>query len=158
MGKCKECWDWINDPSATCQHDSRKKDAYGRCTSCMSRYYYLRRTKGIGDAFGTIRISRNRPLKFGPEYEAKSRRNKALAERKKIQNNRCAICGLEDEKGLCLDHDHSCCGLGKTPCEKCIRGALCHGCNMRLGQLESPLVQRSLDYLEKYRKIKQCQN
>lgn len=150
FGKCKECWDWSVDPDAPCPHDDRPKDRHNRCTSCMSRFYDNRRRKGIGDAFGTPRSSKGVPLKFGPEYVAKRKNKKLLEQMTKAQNNQCAICELTFER-LCLDHDHSCCPIGKPPCERCVRAALCHGCNMRLGQLESPLVKRSLEYLRKYK-------
>lgn len=151
MGKCEECSGWIRDPNAPCFHKDRPKDRHGRCASCMGRYYYLRRAAGIGDVFGTVRASKGVAYRYGPNYIPKRWIKKKLEELRTAQNNKCAICDLYDEKGLCLDHDHACCPPGRA-CEKCVRAALCHGCNMRLGQLESPLLERSLQYLEKYKK------
>jgi hypothetical protein len=37
-----------------------------------------------------------------------------------------------------LDHDHSCCPGAKS-CGQCIRGILCHRCNVRLGWIEKDL-------------------
>ena len=54
-GKCEACFNWNRDASAPCPHADRKKDKFGRCSSCMSRYYYLRRENLIGDKYGTIR-------------------------------------------------------------------------------------------------------
>ena len=42
----------------------------------------------------------------------------------------CGICG---GKSRHLDHDHACCKRG---CSKCIRGGLCHRCNIGLGFYE----------------------
>lgn len=150
FGMCRECWEWTQNLTAPCTHTDRIKDRYGRCSSCMSRYYYLRRNKKIGDKFGTIRISKGVPTGSGPEYVARSWAKKKLDEMRIKQNEKCAICGLEDSIGLCLDHDHSCCPAGRS-CEKCVREALCHGCNMRLWQLESDLVHRSLEYIKKHK-------
>jgi hypothetical protein len=149
-GKCKECYEWLRDPSCPCPHDDRKKDGHGRCSSCNSRWYALKRSNGEGRNFGTPRATELIGRKRGSDYEPKRWRVRKLEELREKQKGLCSICGQFDEKGLCLDHDHRCCPLGGG-CEGCVRGALCHGCNMRLGQLESDLVGRSLDYLLKYR-------
>ncbi len=49
---------------------------------------------------------------------------------------------------LSIDHDHSCCPSKKS-CGKCIRGLLCHRCNMVLGACEDnyDLLIRMADYL-----------
>lgn len=47
----------------------------------------------------------------------------------------CDACGSRDR--LVIDHDHNCCPTGRSPrsCGRCVRGALCHGCNTALGLL-----------------------
>ena len=60
------------------------------------------------------------------------------------QKNMCAICGRKDEsKVLCVDHDH------KTGT---IRGLLCNGCNVGLGNLKDDIqiLQSAIAYLHKY--------
>lgn len=69
---------------------------------------------------------------------------------------------LEDQQYLCpgcavdlrttqidVDHDHKCCP-GPKSCGKCVRGLLCHTCNVTLGMVnDSFLVLRRLaDYAE----------
>ena len=70
------------------------------------------------------------------------------------QGGVCAICGQppKDGEDLCIDHDHDCCSGTSISCGKCVRGLVCHGCNMRLGQIESKLLSRSLDYLARHHK------
>lgn len=73
------------------------------------------------------------------------------------QGGTCAICGLTpwttSKYGtpgrLAVDHDHSCCE-GSNSCGRCIRGLLCHACNMGIGTLrDDPARLRSaITYLE----------
>lgn len=54
-----------------------------------------------------------------------------------FQGHRCAVCKVNKAGGRGrwhVDHDHACCP-GKFSCGKCIRGLLCHGCNIGVGAL-----------------------
>lgn len=55
----------------------------------------------------------------------------------------CQICGEEDRRGLCIDHNHE---TGK------IRGLLCDNCNKGIGLLreDSYILEKAKRYLEKY--------
>lgn len=53
------------------------------------------------------------------------------------QNGLCPLCG-KPPKRVCVDHDHA---TGR------VRGILCHGCNVGLGQLEAIGVDRAVAYL-----------
>ncbi len=52
------------------------------------------------------------------------------------QDGCCYLCreplDLEKNRGVHIDHDHSCC-RGKKSCGKCIRGLACHACNTGIG-------------------------
>jgi hypothetical protein len=59
---------------------------------------------------------------------------------------KCDACGTTDPghpRGFMVDHDHLCCPRDHG-CEKCIRGLLCHGCNMALGAIKDD-ADRILD-------------
>lgn len=70
---------------------------------------------------------------------------------KEKQNDACKICG-NHESGfrtrLSVDHDHSCCP-GEGSCGKCVRGLLCHKCNMALGAVKDDvtILQTMIEYL-----------
>jgi hypothetical protein len=76
--------------------------------------------------------------------------------RLKEQGGGCAICGyvpkLEARK-LAIDHDHKCCGKGKS-CGRCIRGLLCMRCNRGLSYYkDNPVfLQNAANYLAKFKK------
>ena len=82
-----------------------------------------------------------------------SKYNMTLEEYKnriRAQGNKCACCGKDFstlEKRPCVDHDHSCCP-GSSSCGKCVRGLLCHLCNVSLGFIETGKQQHLFAYLE----------
>jgi hypothetical protein len=66
------------------------------------------------------------------------------------QSGRCAICATDDPgpRGWHIDHDHGCCpGIGS--CGQCVRGLLCHYCNMLLGHAKdsTDVLDRAKQYL-----------
>lgn len=56
----------------------------------------------------------------------------------KEQHGRCASCGDELVGRARVDHDHSCCP-GTRSCGLCVRGLLCHHCNVAAGLLHDDL-------------------
>jgi hypothetical protein len=59
-----------------------------------------------------------------------------LSEMVESQGGGCAICQsrFTSDKTTHIDHDHSCCP-GKKSCGACVRGILCHRCNLALGMM-----------------------
>lgn len=57
------------------------------------------------------------------------------------QDNKCAICGLSDERHLSIDHNHS---TGK------VRALLCNSCNTAIGHAreDTSLLNKMIEYLE----------
>jgi hypothetical protein len=76
------------------------------------------------------------------------------------QDGKCAICKQIpplNAKGFsfAIDHDHACCNSSNArvkgySCGKCVRGLLCHNCNLGLGNFKDSinLLQTAIDYLK----------
>jgi len=66
------------------------------------------------------------------------------------QGGVCSICATSVPGGkgkFHVDHDHKCCP-GKNSCGKCVRGLLCHKCNVGLGMFGDDLetLERAVGY------------
>jgi hypothetical protein len=62
------------------------------------------------------------------------------------QKYRCTICRTDTPGGrgrFHVDHDHTCCP-GTTACGKCVRGLLCHHCNLGLGNFRDDPTRLTL--------------
>lgn len=68
------------------------------------------------------------------------------------QAHGCAICKSPDPgpRGWHIDHDHACCPQSARSCGACVRGALCHNCNLMLGHAKDRIetLTRAIQYLE----------
>lgn len=77
-----------------------------------------------------------------------------VAARLDEQGRRCAICGISAnvaERAFAVDHNHACCP-GRTTCGQCVRGLLCHSCNLALGGFKDDvgLLRKAVAYLESH--------
>jgi Recombination endonuclease VII len=55
-----------------------------------------------------------------------------------VQQHICGMCHEPFEEGqlIHVDHDHACCQRKNRSCGECVRGLLCHACNIALGYIE----------------------
>lgn len=64
----------------------------------------------------------------------------------------CAICPAPEPGGKGswhVDHDHACCPVSGKSCGRCVRGILCHNCNLMLGHAKDSIetLKMAIRYL-----------
>jgi len=131
--QCSRCKKWKQESEfITTSHNRSTADGLmGSCRECKADYSRQRK-HGIGTR-GRDRLLRQ-------------------------QGGVCAICGTDDPgsaNGWCIDHDHSCCS-GTNGCGKCVRGVLCHGCNVALGFFadDPDRMSEAIAYLRRHRRVR----
>ena len=136
---------------------SRARDGrQGYCKACAKRGILLWREDNAEKNRRTARAwdRRNRPESKYRRYNiSKDEFDRMLAS----QRGRCAICGRTaeeahvDGKQLFVDHDHTCCGGGRS-CGRCVRKLLCRVCNMGIGLFEESIhrLRAAIAYLEEH--------
>jgi hypothetical protein len=93
------------------------------------------------------------PICIGCEKAKYRKRKYGLSmeeiERLKIQQDyKCLVCG--EQKKLEIDHDHNCCS-GDVTCGQCVRGLLCHRCNVGISYIEEfGFVEKAMTYLKEF--------
>ena len=92
--------------------------------------------------------NRDHPHRESPESRKKSNRKYRISSYGLSQEQfdrllaaqlqTCGMCHEPFEQGqlIHVDHDHACCRGKNRSCGKCIRGLLCHTCNIALGHIE----------------------
>lgn len=147
--KCKE-----TKPYSEFWKKSNSSDGYnGVCKVCRRAYdrqwYYANPDKNKvyqenkrDSGYDRQRWPRRRIRRHGISLEA-------YQEIYDQQDRHCAICGVEPELPLRIDHDHRCCDKAYS-CGKCIRGLLCHRCNAAMGGFndDPTLLRAAAAYLE----------
>ena len=92
--------------------------------------------------------NRDHPHRESPESRKKSNRKYRISSYGLSQEQfdrllaaqlqTCGMCHEPFEQGqlIHVDHDHACCQRKNRSCGGCIRGLLCHTCNIALGHIE----------------------
>ncbi|MGY5055115.1 endonuclease domain-containing protein [Streptomyces sp. 900105755] len=91
-------------------------------------------------------------------YEQARRFSLTVPELKETLSKGCHMCGSGESgsvRNLHIDHDHKCCprvGNSSRSCGKCVRGALCHSCNLIIGHANDSIdrLRAAIRYLEKF--------
>lgn len=124
------------------RHPDDGKDRYERLKADPERYAaeqekkhqhylehkdeYLERAKRQRERFPTKMYS----YKHGCDWD------ELIADLWHAQGGRCYLCGdpldRDKDRDVQLDHDHSCCPLGRS-CADCRRGLACQACNKLIG-------------------------
>jgi hypothetical protein len=140
------------------RHTKEKDGLSGRCKTCKSLSAKATYAKDPEKAKRRVRVNRKRTPEQHRHYELRKRFKFGLPEFNEkiaVQGYKCAACGTTEPRGVYnqwhVDHDHACCPTRRT-CGKCVRGLLCHHCNMTLGNARDSIerLQSLIDYLKRY--------
>ena len=143
--------DGCNDIKVNYTHCNRHKSYLHRwgtltrvCKSCGKNFTYsTKKENGNGMCLSCNEIRK----RFGRNYEYHGLTAYQFYTIYLNQKGRCALCGYETEK-LTIDHDHNCCHLNKNKsCGHCVRGLLCHICNLMIGWIEKHFNFNVNEYL-----------
>ena len=126
------CAQWMPRKKTTCARTP------GHGGSCMTAENMARRRE----------YRRNHPHPESPESRKKTNRKYRISSYGLTQEqfdrlldaqlHTCGMCHEPFEEGqlIHVDHDHACCQGRNRSCGECIRGLLCHTCNIALGHIE----------------------
>jgi hypothetical protein len=130
------CAQWMPRKKTTC---ARRQ---GHAGSCLTAESVLRQAE----------YHRNHRHPQSPESRKKSKRkyrilSYGLTEEQfdqllDAQQRSCGMCHEPFAQGplIHIDHDHACCRVKNRSCGECVRGLLCHTCNIALGHIERRYV------------------
>lgn len=124
-----------------------------RCDECRSAWRAYRTQPHV-----RARNNATARARRGPELTLKRRAAKYGITTEKLtrllDGSRCSICERTTipGKGWHIDHDHACCET-LPACGRCVRGILCHHCNVALGNLndDPELLRKAAQYIEEHR-------
>lgn len=129
MKTCPRCRE--SKPLTEFNRNRSTADGFGhQCKACMRGYKPSEKASEAYRLYHKRYNFERRTLKYGLSLD---RYFEMLAQ----QGDKCAICGGTDTGSarhplMLVDHDHACCA-GPRSCGKCIRGLICHPCNVALG-------------------------
>lgn len=98
-------------------------------------------------------------LEYIKRYNLKYTYNLSLEKYNEMIEDGCYVCKGKGDITLHVDHDHNCCS-GSRSCGDCVRGILCHRCNVAVDKYEQgilrdnyPLLNEIATYLKVYGKL-----
>ena len=138
MKTCKKCR-MVKDISEYHKNKVTSDGLHTYCKTCRNV-----KDKRISRYAGLSNKEANRQRQIFHKYGL------TIAEYNSMLASGCGACG---DVATTIDHDHSCCPTVRT-CGKCIRGVLCHKCNLLEGKLSTnkDRVIAIVNYLAKYDK------
>lgn len=125
-----------------CEHKSRAHYARGLCNSCYTKEFNKGYKKPQSECSRCKRIRPQATLEFCQTCYLITKKEEVKRRFLDKQLEKCAVSGCDTDtsnyqlKNWHLDHDHSCCPVGKWWMCKCARGVLCRRCNLVLGHIE----------------------
>lgn len=165
LKRCTRCGE-VKPKEDFSKQSSKKDGLQSKCKSCNKAYYesnkevllakrktYYQARKEILNLNGRRWYERNKEdqkLKaIERNYNITSSTYLRMVD---DQQGRCAICSVESNLPLHIDHDHTCCPEKSRSCGKCVRQLLCGNCNNMLGRAfdSTKILESAANYLRKH--------
>jgi hypothetical protein len=142
------------------------KTGFVGCKTCRNGFTTISRRELMKDPVfkANMKIWQDAWVERNPEYRKRHWLNRdykmTLEQYNEIiatQENKCPIC-FEEMKQPHVDHDHACCPEQHKTCGNCVRGIICHNCNLMLGKARDSeeILSRSIEYLRTYRQSREA--
>lgn len=168
MKRCSKCGE--TKPREAFSKNRAERDGLQRqCNGCMGQYRAENRKRNNEQNRQYREANRERIKEQRQQYrevnreriQAQKRQNnygvtpEAYAAMLFSQANSCGICGTQEPGGIGgwhIDHDHACCAANCKSCGKCVRGVLCHYCNVALGNFgdDPAKLEAAITYLRNW--------
>ena len=158
MKKCPRCLE--DKPKSEFHKDPRRIDGLtiycGQCNNQRVKEWKEKNPDKVKEWRSNNPDYRKEWGEKNPDHNLQRKYGLSQADYNKLledQNYVCAICGGVNKSGkaLSVDHDHSCCAVGKG-CGKCIRQLLCDACNRGLGHFKDnpAFLRAAAEYVENH--------
>ena len=132
MKKCTKCGaDKPLDQFAL--RRGRTSGVQSSCRQCQSEYHRKRYAENEQYRNNRKQQAKARKEVLGHSYLQYGITKDQLDDLARRFDGMCYSC--RNRPWTCVDHDHQCCPGDKKTCGNCVRGLLCHQCNIALGLL-----------------------
>jgi len=147
MRECKYCKQ-VKPLEQMVKDKNAREGRRNMCNSCNA----LRMKKYFKEHPEKYENNKNTPRAKKPNWKRHHLTQGQYSDLLAKHDGKCYVCLIREAE--VIDHSHSCC-TGTFSCGKCVRGILCHACNLAIGHLDDDIdrLQAAVVYLQRNRPL-----